>query len=308
MRRAYKELLLLVFCMLIGLALPALIAFTIGYLPNEHHPMSDDGIIRLYSHEGEGGASSMTMRQLLIGTIAAYNASDTPVESLKAQAVALRSRIFCLLGYCRDEADSLCDSPSHGLAFSDVDTLAALWGRSEAVKRYEVAAEAVDAVKNEVLCHGDQYVLALTHASSPSKTKEMEGYPYLAAVTTPEVGEVSELTLGKREFAEIAAADFGIACPEGDEWSITLTCSENGRVERVRIEEREVSGSDFAEAMGLPSDAFTLSVGDAVRFTCRGVGSGYGLSRAGAALYSEQGLDYREILLHYFPNTELTVV
>lgn len=308
MRRSYKEVLLLVFCLLIGCALPALTALIFGYIPTENRSITDDSPIILYSHGEEGEGRTLTMRELLVGTLAAYNPSDTPIESLKAQAVALRSRACCLIGYCKEEQSSLCDSTSHGLAYADREELTALWGKDEAALRVELAAQAVDAVKNEVLCYDECYVLALTHSSSPGETKEMEGYPYLASVSTPEEGSENRIVLSRGRFAEIAAESLGIACLEGEDWAIELTAGEAGRVEKVQIGDREVDGGDFAAAMGLPSDAFTVTVGEEITFVCRGVGSGYGLSREGAALYGSQGLDYQEILMHYFPGSRLSVI
>lgn len=308
MRRSYKEVLLLIFCLLIGSALPVLTALLFGQLPTETETLCDESSLQLYRHEEEGKAIELTMRELLIGTLAAYNTSDTPTESLKAQAVALRSRVHCLIGYCRSDDYSICDSPSHGLAYADAAMLASIWGSEEAAARRKTAEHAVDAVKNEVLCYREGYALALTHDSSPNETKGMEGYPYLASVATPESGEVSSVAFTRSEFAALAAEKLSIACPEGERWEIVLTDGENGRVETVRIGERAVDGDAFAEAMGLPVDAFTVTVDEKVTFTCRGQGSGYGLSRKGAALYGEQGLGYREILLHYFPGTTLSTV
>lgn len=236
MRRTYKEVLLLLFCLLIGCALPALVGLIFGHIPIGEAEQTDDSRILLFSCEEEDEPRELSLRALLVGTLAAYNASDTPIESLKAQAVALRSRALCLLGCCRGEG-SICDSPSHGLVCADESELISLWGEDEASARLAMAEEAVRAVENEVLCYGEDYVLALTHSSSEGKTRAMEGYPYLTSVTTPEAS---------------------------------------------------ASGEDDGEAE------------DGER--------GYGLSRAGAALYAEQGLDYREILAHYFPQTTLTVL
>lgn len=235
-RKAYKELLLLCFCLLVGCALPALAAILFGSTPTEQDRLSDDSLLGFYTHDGEEG-SELTLHELLIGTLAAYNSADTPIESLKAQAVALRSRAACLVGYCRGEKWTLCDSISHGLYYVDIDALTSMYGKEEASARRKAAEQAVDAVRNEVLCYEESYVLALTHSASSGKTRAMEGYPYLASVTTPEGG---------------------------------------------------ASGEDEGEA---DEDA-----------------RGYGLSRAGAALYAEEGLDYREILAHYFPQTTLTVL
>lgn len=233
MRRTYKEILLLIFCLLIGSALPALIALLFGKLPTQPAKQCDDSLLLFYNHDAEEEPQALTMRELLIGTLAAYNPSDTPTESLKAQAVALRSRALCLIAYCKGEG-SLCNSPSHGLVYADKGELTSLWGQAEADARLKTAEEAVRAVENEVLRYGDDYALALTHSESAGVTKEMEGYPYLASVKTPEATASGENEGGEE--------------------------------------------------------------------------SGYGLSRAGAALYAEEGLGYREILLHYFPGTTLSVL
>ncbi len=308
MRRIRPEWLMLLFCLLLATAMPAIAALSFGRYPMGTETLSDDSRLTFYRHEGEDCV--LTLRELLTGTIAAYNSSDQPAESLKAQAVALRSRACCLMGYCRGtNTRSLCDSPSHGLMYATVGELASIWGSAEASARLAAAEEAVNATADQVLYWEGDYILALTHTSSPGQTKGMEGYPYLTSVTTPESGIVSRVTMKKSEFAEIAAASFGIACPEGEDWQIYLTCTEAGRVEQVKIGDREAKGVAFAAAMGLPSDAFTITVDDtAVYFDCKGAGSGYGLSREGAALYSSQGLGYREILLHYFPDTTLGVL
>lgn len=232
--RMYKELLLLIFCLLIGCALPALTAALIGYRQPSHAALTDDARLVYDSHSEDCEPRTLTLRELLVGTLAAYNPSDTPIESLKAQAVALRSRACCLVGYCNGNARSLCDSPSHGLVYADRTRLTELFGQKEAQARLSAAEEAVNAVTNEVLCYGEEYALALTHASSSGQTKAMEGYPYLASVQTPETSAAGE-----------------------------------------------IGGAEE---------------------------SGYGLSRAGAAVYAEQGLDYSEILAHYFPGTVLTVL
>ena len=50
-----------------------------------------------------------------------------------------------------------------------------------------------------------------------------------------------------------------------------------------------------------------IDAGGNVEFVLRGAGWGHGvgLCQIGAAAMSEQGYDYRAILSHYYPNTEL---
>ena len=43
-------------------------------------------------------------------------------------------------------------------------------------------------------------------------------------------------------------------------------------------------------------------------FLTRGCGHGLGLSKCGAKVMADSGYDYKEILMHYYPNTELRKV
>ena len=88
----------------------------------------------------------------------------------------------------------------------------------------------------------------------------------------------------------------------------------SGRIDRLRI-----VGSKAVKVVGkeleirrwlspthLYSSAF-VPVKDASGFTLYGAGWGHGvgLCQIGAAVMSEQGYDYRQILAHYFKNAEL---
>ena len=46
--------------------------------------------------------------------------------------------------------------------------------------------------------------------------------------------------------------------------------------------------------------------GENIRVVTRGIGHGFGLSQHMAAVLSEEGKDYREILAYFFPEAELT--
>ena len=46
--------------------------------------------------------------------------------------------------------------------------------------------------------------------------------------------------------------------------------------------------------------------GSSFLFTVTGSGHGAGMSQYGANVMARQGLNYRQILLHYYPGTELS--
>jgi stage II sporulation protein D len=87
--------------------------------------------------------------------------------------------------------------------------------------------------------------------------------------------------------------------------------SESGRVQRLVINDRRVSATDFRFAVGralgwdkLRSDLYQEEDrGDRIEFRGRGQGHGVGLCQAGAEIMGEQGHSYREILSYYYPRS-----
>ena len=67
------------------------------------------------------------------------------------------------------------------------------------------------------------------------------------------------------------------------------------------------SGVRLRELFSLRSTAFDLDYADGVfHFTVTGFGHGVGMSQYGANVMAAEGADYREILAHYYPGTELS--
>jgi stage II sporulation protein D len=72
---------------------------------------------------------------------------------------------------------------------------------------------------------------------------------------------------------------------------------------------RTVDAVSFRQRLGygkLKSLWFDVEASDgSVHFVGKGSGHGAGLCQWGARIYAEQGWDYRRILGHYYPGTEL---
>ena len=83
-----------------------------------------------------------------------------------------------------------------------------------------------------------------------------------------------------------------------------------GRVRRLELGGRSLSGVEFRQRLGydrvrsLAFDVAPASGGGAV-LTGRGLGHGAGLSQWGAKEMADAGQDYRAILAHFYPRTEL---
>jgi stage II sporulation protein D len=110
---------------------------------------------------------------------------------------------------------------------------------------------------------------------------------------------------------EIAKAELARALDRQVHTVAVGSRSNSGRVERVLIDARAISATDFRLAIGralgwdkLRSDLYQVQdFGDRVAFHGRGQGHGVGLCQAGAENMGEQGHNYREILAFYYPGT-----
>ena len=114
--------------------------------------------------------------------------------------------------------------------------------------------------------------------------------------------EEIEEAVGIKEIADISV------------FSYTVT----GRVRTLRIKagnretgmsEIQIKATDLRRLLGyksLPSTDFSLKQEDGgLTIEGRGWGHGVGLSQWGSLEMARQGIDYRSILLHYYPGTEI---
>ena len=301
---------ILLFGVLMATALPLLLVTVSGLDRSaKSDGQGEDRQILLLRHteEGEPEMERTTFAGVLALSLAATNSSQTPVESLAAQAVVLRSRAVWWSDYCpsvgRADCVKLCDSPSHGLPYLSQRELMDLYGEEEGTARLERAARAVESTQGMVLCYEGEVIPAMLHYSSPGNTRSSGQLAWVCGVSTPESGKQGSYFFSVEETRLCLAAAFGVEISAKPwEWSIAAKADDDGWVKTVQIGEVTVSGDAFASALSLPSVCFTLQAErDGLRVTTVGEGSGCGLSREGAAIYAASGLTRWEILGHYFP-------
>lgn len=314
-RRFQKERLVALFGILMATALPALLASAGGlrFSPAQDQHR-DDRSVWMYRHEDARDEEALPLSQIIALSLAATNSSDTPAESLAAQAIALRSRAIWWIDYCdaqdgsQEKSDHknlshLCDSPSHGLPYLSQEELTAMWGAEETAERIKVGERAVETTQGMVLCYEGEVIPALLHHSAPGSTRSVSALAWVSAVNTPEEGGVHWQYYSAQDVRLSVASAFGIELSEKPwEWEIAAKADSDGWVEEVQIGDTVVSGDAFAASLSLSSVSFTLQVKtDGLVVATKGEGGGCGLSRAGAAIYAKEGLSYGEILAHYFP-------
>ncbi len=238
------------------------------------------------------------LEDYLVGVLGGEMPPSFPLEALKAQAVAARtyalSRKLEQYGQPFHLGSSVLSQVYRGLSAEE--------GRTR---------QAVQATRGEVLTWMLQPIEAYFHASCGGRTESGadalgRDLPYLQPVDCP-CGQLSTshwtLTLGAKELSALGA-------PKGplEVQGRTRT----GRAVRVTVGAKTLDAVTFREKLGysqLKSLTFDVEKHrDGWVVQGRGFGHGAGLCQWGARMYAEKGWDYRKILLHYYPGTELQVL
>ena len=86
-----------------------------------------------------------------------------------------------------------------------------------------------------------------------------------------------------------------------------MTYTAGGGVDTILIGGIPLKGTQLRQKLGIRSTAFTITpLGDSVHVVTKGFGHRVGMSQYGAEAMAVTGNDYRQILSHYYPGTELT--
>ncbi len=260
----------------------------------------------------------VTMADYLPYVLAAEVPATFSEEALKAQAVAARTYIV----YCtkhknpkHPQAD-ICTESGCCMAYLEETELRGNWGDKfdENMGRIRSAVTDTD---GQVLTYAGEPILASFHSSSAGKTEngsELWGdVPYLVSVNSPETetdvpNYVTTVEVSKDNFRETVLLLKSDAKFSDDpaQWVTDTELDESGRVRNMTIGGVVLTGPEIRKLFELRSTAFTLEYKDGIfLFTVTGYGHGLGMSQYGANVMARNGFDYREILSHYYPETEL---
>ena len=246
---------------------------------------------------------SLPLEDYVAAVVEAEMPPGFPSEALKAQAVAARS--FAVAR----KLEALAEGRGWHLSATVLDQVY----RAGRDPRARAAAEAT---AGEVLAHEHEPALAFFHSTCGGRTEGGEealgrDLPYLRPVRCGRCQGAPRY----RWTARVSAEELGrIAGLPGPASSVRVSArTATGRAARVAVASgparAELSGADLRQRLGferLPSLAFEarLERGQAA-FRGSGSGHGAGMCQWGAAGFAREGRDYRFILRHYYPGTDL---
>ena len=246
---------------------------------------------------------AVPMEDYVAAVVEAEMPRGFPAAALRAQAVAARS--FALA----KKLEAVTDGRAWHLGSTVLDQVYRA-GHDPA------ARAAAEATAGEVLAFDYEPVLAFFHSACGGRTesgKDALGkdLPYLRSVRCGRCGAAPKYRWTVRVPADELGRALGLPGPASGVRVVARTAT--GRASRVEVAgggaRLVLAGAELRQKLGydrLPSLAFEVRFSrGAATFAGRGSGHGAGMCQWGAAGFARAGRDYRWILAHYYPGTEI---
>ncbi len=271
-------------------------------------------------HVETGEIEEINLDEYILGVVAAEMPVDYEIEALKAQAVVARTYTMYKIvnnNHKHDIAD-ICDDFTCCQAWIDKEDRFLKWDSNEAENNWKKIVKAVYDTVGQIIVYDNKPINAFFHSNSGGMTEvpiNVWGggeYPYLQVVQTS--GEEnysqykSEVELTKEEIIEKLKEKYSeiqINWEEENQVQI-LEYTDSGRVKTIKFGNLNLSGVEARTIFGLKSANFTIEIKEnSIKFEVKGYGHGVGLSQTGSDSLAKQGLNYQEIIKHFYKNVEV---
>ena len=256
-------------------------------------------------HRSNGSVITLSMTDYLIGVVGAEMPASFPLEALKAQAVVARTYALKRISNSQKLTDTVSTQ-----AYKDNNQLKAMW-QGNFDTYYNKIKLAVTSTNNITIKYNGTYIDAVYHSTSNGRTEDAvhvwgNSVPYLKSVESSWDRNASSYLRTEEKELSVLLTLLGIDL--SDESSIEIISRNNsGRVSNVKIGNKNYSGVELRNLLGLRSADFDLEVqNNKVIITTRGYGHGVGMSQYGAKGMAENGYNYQQILRHYYQGISLS--
>ena len=231
---------------------------------------------------------------------------DSPKEAIKAQSIIARTNLY--IRQREGKETEVLETAADNIKSMKMD--------GQELERFLIFQEAADQTGGLVLKLNDQLKEIPYHSLSQGKTRDGaevlgESCGYIPSVDTPEDIDsplyVEGCYFSVQELENRLKEKYpGFVFGENGTVEIKNTDS-TGYVTEIQIGTQVFPGEEVKEALGLPSSCFTIQqLEGEIRFLCKGIGHGMGMSQYTAGKMAEQGKDYQEILSYFFPELQIS--
>ncbi|PRX35753.1 stage II sporulation protein D [Orenia metallireducens] len=249
---------------------------------------------------------NLDLDEYLKGVVAAEMPAGFEIEALKAQAVAARTYTLKKL-----KSNNLTTNSNRDQAWLSKEELKKRWGNRYIFYWAKISA-AVEETKGLVLMYDNKLISAVYHSSSGDYTEDAvavwgNSVPYLKSV--PSNYEQLSPYYSKDKFYSIKDVCRVLDVQRSDINNIEIIeRSSSKRVLKLKIGSRVFTGRELRQKLGLPSTNFIIKKeGEFLKFKTSGYGHGVGMSQYGANGMAKNRYNFKEILSHYYPHTQLKI-
>lgn len=277
-------------------------------------PEIPEGSFRIFDLSTEE-VSEVSFSDYVKGAIASEMGADFEFEALVAQGIAAFS-----CGLYQQKIHFAADydfsaAPEQKLGYMTEEKAKEIYGENFEEKWAVISAAAEKALQYVLVYEGEP-ALSVYHAVSNGMTESSENawggaVPYLVSVESPgdklySVYETEVYISLEKALETLNKNGAGLSGRNPEEWFKGAVLTPAGYVDRITIGAATFSGEKIRSIFGLRSSCFEVdfSEGEFV-FKVRGYGHGVGLSQVGANYMAKEGASFEEILLHYYPGTEI---
>jgi len=273
-------------------------------------------VVKVYRTEANK-IDTVPLEAYVEGVVAAEMPAEFELEALKAQALAARTYIVKRLQEGRfDDVPAgahVVDSVKHQ-AYLDDAQRRERWGAQYEWKTRRIQ-QAVADTAGKVLTYEGKPIDATFFSTSNGFTENANEYwerpvPYLRSVPSPwdiespRFEERKVLSVGELE--QKLGVKISAAAASNGSWYQVLDRTTGNRIGKVRVGEKEFSGREIREKLGLNSSAFTMHVeSNRVIITTRGYGHGVGMSQWGANGMAKSGKKAEQIVKYFYQGVTL---
>lgn len=259
-------------------------------------------VLLLPQGNGVTAVNYVDMEDYLYSVVGAEAVPSWPQEALKAQAVAARS-------YALHQRNTSRNGEY------DVDSSTKTQVYKGLASEYTTTHQAVKATADEVMTYDGRVILAVFHSSSGGHTENVEDIwtsplPYLRGVVdydqTSPVFQWSK-SVAPSQLMQVVGnvGNIRAIVPE--------KTTPQGRVVSLRVEgdrsSRSLQGAEVRRALDLRSTLFRMSFANGgLQVYGRGFGHGIGLSQWGTFYLAQNGVNYQQILAHYYQNARISKI
>lgn len=246
----------------------------------------------------------LDLEDYVIGVLGAEMPASFNEEALKAQAVASRSFAMSKVKNNVIEISSTISDQVYHTNYQLFDK----W-KDGYNQYFNKIFKAVNDTKGEVVSRNGEILRTYYFSMSNGKTENSQNVfdvsTFLSVDSPYENTNLKNFEV-EREFTKDELLKL-LNLNEIDVQNVTK--NDTGHVDNIVITNKKFKGTEFRKLLNLRSTDFEIrKSGDNYLIKTRGYGHGVGMSQYGANEMAKKGFDYRDIISHYYQNSEMTKI